>query len=156
MLHFWGPRAGNPEGERALDRAVEILRVEAAKNQRLSVHARARVLAAVGDPQRARMDREPLATLFLPARRLALASVLPMLLLSLMLGYLMIPAERGGTLTVTKRGDQVIFSISNGHQSHRVYRSDNPTRFDTVYTTTARAFTDQLQSGPDLVFYRVD
>lgn len=104
----------------------------------------------------------PLAGLFLPVRRLALAGVLPVLLLSAMLGYLTLPgtgepAEVPGTLTAQKQGNQVIFVIANGDRSHQVLRSEEPDfKGATAFTTSNGRFVDRLEGGPDLVFYRID
>jgi hypothetical protein len=107
----------------------------------------------------------PLASLFLPARRLALAGTLPALLLALALGWLLVPLGHrelaGGPvrLDAIKRGDEVVFLIANGGSTHRIYRGENPQGLrqgHEAYATTDRAFRDRLDRGGSVVFYRID
>ena len=152
-----------------LDRALEAWRARNSSEngdnptETLSGDARSRILRGIRDDVRSR--RTPFADLFLPARRLALAGVVPALALAAALGLLVQPAMQGsgleagqGRLEATKIGGEVVFVLANGDRSHNVYRSTDPKGFgvEPAFVTEDGSFSDSLSSGPDLVFYRID
>ena len=63
----------------------------------------------------------------------------------------------GVTLHASKIGDRVVFDIANGNRDHLVQKSGSPDRFDARggELVTEGAFVDRLDSGADLVYYRV-
>lgn len=78
------------------------------------------------------------------------------------LGLALFSLPRGGDasrskLQARKSGNQVIFTIANGHRAHRVFKSSDvdPSK-SSPFTTTRGSFRDDLRAGPDLVFYRID
>jgi len=158
-----GSRNLEREGGRALDEALAAWRGSPLPQESLSDATRGRILDGV----RRREERpwiEPLAALFLPARRFALAAGLPALALALILGYSLIPAELGGgvdqtptRLQVSKQGDEVVFLIANGQQTHTVSVSDKAhvVHSRTTFTVTD-SFRDRLQSESNLTFYRFE
>jgi hypothetical protein len=91
---------------------------------------------------------------------------MPLLLLLLMAGYMMSPgggveiAANGEVprLEAVRQGDEVIFKIANGDRSHTVRKSNSASDLqdsESVVVTDG-AFRDRLDSGGDLVFYRID
>jgi len=154
---------GNPQkSPDLLDEAVVRWRAAEAPREQLQRTSRARILESVGRTEAPR----PLGPLFFPVGRLALAGALPLVVLTLMLGFLvtggpgLAPVGEAGipSVQVSKDGSEVIFTIANGQTTHRVYRSGAPDRFDETptFTTSDGAFVDRLEGGPDLVFYRID
>jgi hypothetical protein len=154
------PRADAGHLERELEAWREAER--RAPAARLSERVRERVLRGATNGGPAEI---PFASLFLPTRRFAVAAALPLLVLTVAMGYLLMP---GGTLepageepvrlSVSKQGDEVVFLIADGQRPHRVYRSTSPDVVDRdqVYTTAKEAFRDRLDAGGELVFYRID
>jgi hypothetical protein len=106
----------------------------------------------------------PFSSLFVPTRRLALAGIVPLLVLSLAMGYLLmdpVPSLQGRDpsvrLEVSKQGGDVVFLIANGERPHRVYRSTRPNvGAEEPYVTAQRVFRDRLDSRGDVVYYRID
>lgn len=149
----------------ALDRALTDWRNAEKSPERLSGPARERILDAAtrGGGRQVRFSLP--SPLFLPARRFALAAVLPLLVLSLSVAYLVLP---GGTvpgaddtaprLLTSRLGDQVIFVIANGDRPHRVLKTDDPRvpGSGEPLDVEQGVFRDRLDSGADLVFYRID
>jgi hypothetical protein len=68
------------------------------------------------------------------------------------------PLPVAGTVQVAKVGDQVVFTIDNGGQPHRIQKSDRPDRFDGSATLVQGngGFADRLESDSEIVFYRID
>ena len=133
-----------------------------APDARLSAQTRSRIL---GQARRSPVRRARLTALFAPTGRLALAAGLPALVLSISLGMLLIPgaprkasSDPGITIEATKQGDEVVFLIANGNRTHRVYRSSSPTgqSSGSAYATARGSFRDRLDSGGELLFYRID
>ena len=127
-------------------------------HQRLSPGARSRILANLDRAEAAR----PLADLFVPRGRVALAGLVPVLLAGALFfaqfGLLDSSGGRDG-IRVSKHGDQVVFTIANGKDYHDVTRSLVPDRFDTshaVQVAHGERFVDSLESDARLIFYRID
>jgi hypothetical protein len=143
-----------------LDSALQEWRQNRPPEEKLSESARARIL-------RQRQARiEPTTPLFFPARRLAMAAALPLLLLSVMAVYLLIPGAAletaqngdGPVLQAVRQGNEVVFIIANGGGSHLVRKSNTPNALadSETFVVSGGAFRDSLDSGSDLVFYRID
>ena len=160
---LFGNRNRGRDGGRALDEALGQWRESPLPKESLSEATRARILDGVRR-QEERTWVEPLAALFLPAPRFALAAGLPALALTLLLGYSLIPSQLGGgvdpaptRLQATKQGNEVVFLIANGQQTHTVSVSDKAHVVQSPETfTVTDSFRDRLQSDSDLVFYRFD
>jgi hypothetical protein len=149
-----------------LDAALREWRSGRRERSELSPAARARILRYSALSRELRIRPERAVPLFFPARRLALATALPVLVLSLMVGYLLIPggamqtAESGGgpVLQAVRQGDEVIFTIADGGGSHMVRKSRTPNALEDceTFVVSDGAFRDRLDSGGGLVFYRID
>ena len=109
----------------------------------------------------------PHATLFLPAARWAWGAALPIVALSMLVGSVLLtqePFDRGDLVVhrprveVTKSGDDVVFVIQNGDRTHRISKSTNPgaTGDQEIFTTSTGRFSDRLDSGAGIVYYRID
>lgn len=140
-----------------LRQAVEAWRAEAPV-ERLSERARGRILRDVVRPD---PDRSPWIPLFPPVRRLALAAAVPALVLAVLVSYgTLIGTGTDGIapqLLASKQGDEVVFVIANGDQSHRVSRLARPVeRHGEAMVVNDGTFRDRLSSDSRLVFYRID
>ncbi len=146
-------------GKADLDRAIAEWQGGRGKDETLSGHARARIVEQALDPAH---DPAAPASLFVPARRLALAGVLPVMLgaaLVLLLGH-------AGTyvtsnplrLQVEKRDGQVVFEIGNGKKSHYICKSNVPNKFDCDRGVKVQngAYADSVRDGSNIVFYRIE
>lgn len=161
---WFGKLRRNRDAGRELDEALTAWHGSDRPTERLSEATRARILDGARRQQGERHGIEPLAALFLPARRFALAAGLPALALTLILGYSLIPARLGAgvepaptQLQVSKQGNEIVFLIANGRQTHTVSISDkaNVVQSRTTFTVTD-SFRDRLQSDSALVFYRFE
>jgi hypothetical protein len=158
---FWTPRKHDGNSDDAvLDRAVADWRRNGGIEEILSAHARARIVDEALDPAH---DPAAPASLFLPARRLALAGVLPVMLgvaLVLLLGHAgnFVVTSQSARLTIEKRDGQVVFNIANGQTSHYVCKSKVPDRFDCEHGVKVRngAYADSVRDGAGIVYYRID
>ncbi len=145
--------------EAVLDRAIAEWQGGRGGDETLSGHARARIVDRALDPAH---DPAAPASLFVPARRLALAGVLPVMLgvaLVLLLGhagtYVTSNALR---LQVEKRDGQVVFEIGNGKKSHYICKSNVPNKFDCDRGVKVQngAYADSVRDGSNIVFYRIE
>ncbi len=158
---IWNRRENAARGAQALERALGAWRSALEKPGRLSDEARSRILdGALNPPARETAAGLPL---FVPARRLALAAIVPaalgLLLALLVTGHSGNLAGRiGPKIVASKQNGQVVFSIANGKRAHYVYRSSAPNRIGTgsPEKVVGGVFTDTMAGGPDIVFYRVD
>jgi hypothetical protein len=146
-----------------LDRALADWRAARKAPERLSGPARERILEAAGRDRTRRIALELPSPLFLPARRFALAAVLPLLVLSLAVGYLLLPGRSGldgsaPRLLASRQGDEVVFVIANGDRPHRVVKVTDPreTGAGQAVDVEQGVFRDRLDSEASLVFYRID
>jgi hypothetical protein len=140
---------------RSLDHAVTALRGMDAP-ETLSSAARTAILHRVSEPGEV---RGPLAALFPTSWRLALAGALP---LALALTVVLL-AGRGGTGTTQapedpvarKVGGSVVFEVAAGST---VTKSPVPFAFDDRHAVRVAngRYADQVGSGPNLVFYRIE
>jgi hypothetical protein len=145
-----------------LDEALREWKEARDLDESLPGAARSRILNETLRGTQASRSFPSLAPLFLPWRRVALAGVLPALLLTLSLGYLLTGREDpgpGGSFVRAKRvGDEVIFVIANGKQTHRVYKSNHAAVFPQAADSivTEGTYRDRIDHRDDLVFYRID
>ena len=60
-------------------------------------------------------------------------------------------------IQAVKAGTEVVFTISNGHRAHRVIKSTDAERLSAAAMTVEDGrFVDLAESGPVLVFYKID
>ena len=146
-------------GGAVLNRAIAEWQGSRGGDDALSGHARSRIVDEALDPAR---DPAAPASLFVPARRLALAGVLPVMLgaaLVLLLGHAgTYVTSKSLRLEVEKRDGLVVFSIANGQRSHYICKSNVPNKFDCGRGVEVRngAYADTARDGSDIVFYRID
>jgi hypothetical protein len=154
----------NGANGRELADALDAWKRCEARPESLSPQARARILENAFD-QSGRVSLGPIASLFLPARRMMAVGLAPALLLAAALA-LGIPwrgpadSSEGAPLMLhaEKRGEVVVFFIANGGRPHVVERStfaDGRAVADRLNTSGGQ-FRDSLGSGPDIVYYRID
>jgi hypothetical protein len=149
-----------------LERALEEWRQQRPAEQKLSPPARARIFREGMRPVGPGKRVETAIPLFFPARRLALATVLPLLVISMMSAYLLLPggpSDRGASgeapiLQAVRQGDEVVFTIANGGGKHLVRKSNSAKELSDgeAFVVSDGAFRERLDSGDDLVFYRID
>ena len=149
-----------------LERALEQWRQQRPAGQKLSQPARARIFREAMRPRGSRKRIEAAVPLFFPARRLALATALPLLLISVMTAYVLMPggpidgAANGDApiLQAVRQGDEVVFTIANGGGKHLVRKSNSAKELANgeTFVVSDGVFREQLDSGADLVFYRID
>lgn len=150
----------------ALDRALDDWRSAGKSPERLSGPARQRILDAVGESGERRVRFESPAPLFVPVRRFALATALPLVVLGLAVGYFLLPGSGVGPaadgaaplLLASRQGNEVVFVIANGDRPHRVTRTDDPSLPEAGEPVEVEqgVFRDRLESDAKLVFYRID
>ena len=144
-----------------LKQAIASYRAHAPESEQLSIEARSAVFreVSVGNAP------GPLAQLFMPLHRLtALAGISLTLVLALVLwggAPIQLDGEAANDITAinaAKVGNHLIVSIANGGTEHVVTRSERPDRFDPAAASTVRGgeFVDRLDTGANLVFYRID
>ena len=164
-MRRWFTKLGLTEAEAIrpgseLDGALAAWRAAPEASERLGAATRARIVREATRPERA-AAAEPLPALFPAGSRLALAAVLPALVLTVALAALVAPAltSRGSgpvRIQATKVNGEVVFEIANGSRAHRVTRFSRSSTGDAEVVTTRGAFRDRLESGADLVLYRVE
>lgn len=155
-----------PEAERLAEIVGEVRRTEFEDGSPgLSDAARTRILAEAVRPEAARPFWAPL---FAPTSRLLVAGGLPLALAAALLVLVDrsvveppvdgVAAPRTAVVTVAKVGNSVQFTIANGQNSHYVYRSTAPDRFETDegVAVVDGSYADRLEDGSALVFYRID
>lgn len=143
-----------------LQRAIAESRESLESEADLSPAARAKILRAAYESRSEAAAYRPLLGLI---PRKLLAGAFPVLAAAVVVLFL---ADRGGdpanarhlTVRAAKTGDEVVFTIANGHSSHVVYKSSQPNRFDPATGVSVRdgAFRDTTDDGSGLVFYRID
>jgi hypothetical protein len=149
-----------------LERALEEWRLQRQAEQKLSQPARARIFREGMRPGVNKKRIEAAVPLFFPASRLALATVLPLLVISIMTAYLLMPglpidsAANGDApiLQAVRQGDEVVFTIANGGGQHLIRKSNSAKELSDgeTFVVSDGAFRERLDTGDDLVFYRID
>ena len=140
--------------DRNLENAIQSLKTEL-RAEVLSDRSRARVFDEV---------RRPLGWLeavgfYFPHARVAAAITMPVALTAGLL--LSLPISNGPgrhpKILAHKDNENVVFTVSNGHRDHRVFKSTDPTRFGVKEVDDVGGrFSDRANNGIELVFYRVD
>jgi hypothetical protein len=125
----------------------------------LSQNARGKILDAVFE---GREPAEVPAAIFVPARRLAWATIVPAVL-GVVFAVLI---HMGGDSTVTgtarllvdKQDGKVVFSVANGDREHYVYKSYVPGRFGSQPAARMRdgVYVDSEGNGSEITYYRID
>jgi hypothetical protein len=147
-----------------LQQALEDWRAVEVPEAKLPSTVRERVMDAIRGGGETRVTYQ--TPLFLPLRRVLLATAVPVLVLALAVGYLLIPGggaviEPGAQVTnldVIRQGDDVIFVIANGDSTHRVYKSNDLSTLGAAEPVEVSngVFRDRIDPDNGLVFYRID
>ena len=143
-----------PPSDARLDEAVRALR-EGAESESLSAAARSAILRRLAEREPA---GNPLAALFPPSWRMALAGALP---LALALTVVVLAGRQQGNAPVAadpvahKIDGRVVFEVADGAT---VTKSAVPFAFDegaAVRVADGR-YADRIGGGPRLVFYKIE
>jgi hypothetical protein len=152
-----------PAGD--LDRAIALWRASSDDRPSVSDLGRRRILKSISNLQAQGRVPEASTPLFPPTRSWVLATALPVVAMTVVLGLLLVQSEwvrtelpaRTTRIEVLKQGGEVVFVITNGQQAHRISKSSNPEGNAEGEVFTAQGeFRDRLDAGADLVFYRID
>ena len=145
--------------ESILDRAIDALRESGAEGAGLSGVTRGKIVQAAWAEasDRAAAYRPT----FQPLRWLAVGGVIPVVLLVVasMLPHESDLGRRGPAFVgAEKIGGAVVFTIADGRDPHRVVKSTDAARFNQAafQNVTEGRFLDRANSGPVVVFYRID
>lgn len=160
-------KKNGPESGKELDRAIRACRGAAIPTESLSDDARSAIFNEFRRLHASGEQPAPHSTLFLPAARWAWGAAVPIFALSLLVGSVLLtqgPYDGGGLVTphsrvdVSKAGENVVFVIQNGDRAHTVSKSADPAAGGDgeTFTTTTGRFDDRLDSGAEIVFYRID
>ena len=155
------PKSGS-EAKGRLDRAIAAAR-RPATAERLSSAVRD---GLIDDIRSANRELRPMAPLFRPFSRSLAAVTAPVLIVGLVLvaavqyrGHVGAAdaAQPVTQIEVSKVGDRVVFSIPNGGKEHTVSRSSDPRHFGVEGSVkVADSYVDRLDSGSNVVFYRIN
>lgn len=156
MRHWFG---GSREHgtDPVLDRAIAQMK-SSISPERLSDDVRHRILREAA----AALEVQPVPTRLRAAAWRVLAGALPVAAVGLL--ALVLAGRSGGKgepalrIRATKAGDEVIFSIANGKNTHRVYKLNSANGFgdSSRIPVHAGSFRDSVDDGSGLVFYRID
>ena len=140
-----------------LNDAVRALRADRVSEE-LAPSVRAGIIEQALHPS---STPEPLRTLFVPTWKIALTMGFSFALTAgLAAGTWLagpVRPEQGVTLVASKVGDRVVFDVLDGNGTHQVTKSMDVTDFQArPVTIEGGRFQDLIQSGPVLVFYKVD
>jgi len=159
-----------PHGKQALDEALGAWREAEAvlPAERLSSGARANIRALARQRASVASDR-PLTGLFVPLGRLVAAAGVPALLLAVSFGWFIgggaadfQGSEASGLSVVSidarKVNGLAVFDIANGGRIHSVYRGSSAAGLAEadLFTKTQGSFTDTLDGGSGVTYYRID
>jgi hypothetical protein len=139
-----------------LDQAISALRKSVEAEDILPAASRARIASACWNDQQAAPFRPTLG------RRIWLATLtLTPLALVIAFGFLDNPRvgpEMAGFVGASRAGEAVFFRIQDGPGPHTVTKSTDPSRFNPAASTVVAdgLYADRAQSGPVIVFYRID
>ena len=160
------PAKETKRGGEVLGKALSDWKAAEMDAERLSTPVRERILDRVGPNQVQQVRFTPQPALFTPLGRLALAAAAPMLVLTLAVGYLLMPATapepmaraESTNLEVIRQGQEVVFLIANGKATHLVYKSTQIKGLHRAQPVTVSdgVFRDRIDQNANLVFYRVD
>jgi len=139
-----------------LDEAIGALRLEL-RDEVLSESSRASIFDHAKRPFRV---FESLAYLFPRSQAMAVAVAVPLVLTLAMLFSLphsIAPGQQFEKILAAKDDGNVVFTVANGGNAHRVFKSTDPTRFGVKEIPAVDGrFSDLAENGVELVFYRVD
>ena len=139
-----------------LDQAISALRRSVQEESVLPVPSRARIASACWNDQQAAPFRPTLG------RRIWLTTLtLTPLALVVAFGFLDNPRvgpEVAAFVGASRTVESVYFRIQDGPGPHTVTKSTDPARFNPEAATVVAdgVFADRAQSGPVIVFYRID
>jgi len=144
-----------------LDSAIDALRERGVQSSVLSDGMRAKIVQAAWAEASDRADS--FRPVFHPMRWLVVAGVVPVVLV-VVASILPIPrdgsASRPGPAFVgaEKVGGTVVFTIADGRDPHHVVKSTDAARFNQAASQGVAhgRFLDRVNSGPVVVFYRID
>jgi hypothetical protein len=145
--------------ESNLKAALAAWRGEGPEEEKLSASSRSELFRRVQSPGSAPFGT---VTLFPPVRRWVLAAGIPLVLtagLAWLGGRVGEPAPPGVRIQVAKQGEEVVFTIADGRRVHQVRKSEDPSEFDSASAVRVRnggSYRDGVDTGADLVFYRID
>lgn len=154
------------QGER-LDQAIQAWRGSAPSTETLTDDARDSIFNEFRRLHASGERPAPHATLFMPAARWAWGAAVPIFALSLLVGSVLMtqgPYDGGALASpqprveVSKDGEHVVFQIQNGNTTHTISKSTSRSAGNEgeTFTTTTGRFDDRLDSGSDIVYYRID
>ncbi|HXV77178.1 MAG TPA: hypothetical protein VD788_12745 [Candidatus Polarisedimenticolaceae bacterium] len=164
---IWKPQK-NREKSDQLDRALAAWHRSGAESPRLGDRARRAALAEAARARSTEALPAPFSSLFVPFGRLAVAAATPVVILSLMVGSVLLSdgalhrdtgiATSPTRIDAVKTGDEVVFLIHNGSRRHTISKSEIAHDFaaEGSVTVTTGQFRDRLDSGAEIVYYRID
>jgi len=142
--------------ERYLDDAISGLKSEL-HGSVLSESARATIFSGATRPLAL---WESLALLLPRPRPILIAISVPLVLtLALVLSQPrpIAPEQSPAKILASKEDGKVVFTVGNGRRDHHVYKSTDPARFGVKEVPESGGrFSDQMENGIELVFYRVE
>jgi len=144
-------RTQEPATDALLDRAIRSIHTAAVVEapERLSPAVRAAIIEAAMTP----MPAQPPQKAWLVG---AFGAVFTVTAALLVLGG-GDELNRPLKIQAAKAGSEVVFTISNGKRVHRVIKSTDVERFSAAAMTVEDGrFVDRAESGPVLVFYKID
>jgi hypothetical protein len=140
-----------------LDRAISELRRDAHRGPGLSGPGRSRIAAACWEDLRE--SPESYRPIFRPRYWLSAAAIAPVLV-AVVVAVGVPTADRQDAMFVgaSKTGDLVVFDVADGPGPHVVLKSTDPRRFNPAAATVVedKHYADLAQSGPVIVYYRID
>jgi len=150
-----------------LDTAIQAWRASVPSTERLSDDARDSIFNEFRRLHASGERPAPHATLFLPAARWAWGAAVPIFALSLLVSSVLLtqgPYDGGALVSpqprveVSKAGEHVVFQIQNGDTTHTISKSASRSAGGEgeTFTTTTGRFDDRLDSGSEIVYYRID
>ena len=159
-------RNGRGHGEK-LDQAIRAWHGVKPSTESLSDDAKSAIFNEFRRLHASGEQPAPHSTLFLPAARWAWGAAVPIFALSLLVGSVLLtqgPYDGGALVTpqprveVSKAGENVVFVIQNGDRAHTISKSTDPAAGGEgeTFTTTTGRFDDRLDSGNEIVYYRID
>ena len=158
-------KAGRGKGE-GLDRAIRAWHASEGSTESLSDDTRRAIFNEFRRLHASGEQPAPHSTLFLPAARWAWGAAVPIFALSLLVGSVLLtqgPYEgqvlvSSPRVEASKAGENVVFVIHNGDRAHTISRSTDPAARGEgeTFTTTTGRFDDRLESGTEIVYYRID
>jgi hypothetical protein len=142
--------------ELGLDEAIGLLKTEMC-SEALSESSRAVIFEQARRPFRV---FESLAFFFPRTQSILIAVSVPLVLtlaLLFSLPHSIAPGQQFEKIVAAKDDGNVVFTVANGSNDHRVFMSTDPARFGAKeIPAVGGRFSDRAESGVELVFYRVD